>query len=425
MVVYENKNNDNKNNDNKNNDSNNQKLYNVVNEVNSAKINLKCVMEYKGETLYNHSCKHKKNITYKYHVSLIIIRDIVKQLYHLRKHGYVHGDISPNNILYDSETQTATLIDFGSSAPIYTQNNNIYKTIQTYPYAPPEFFHENRIFSNKYISNQNREVWVLGIVVFYYLFNSYATHHTNICNLINEKDNDILYSGMKLLYEDLDFLGAKINNKLDYYEKKYIFKMEEQRNIQKNVHILLKNMLNVNLDNRVEISKIMTFFHEDTKKVKIQIPPTINNNLFLENQPFITATLRSKCVLRLYNLLANDDKLSLFEYVVQLMDNNLNVVEIESTEDYFKYIYTCYYIIFELFVFFDNFPYKCDINMMYKIISVNYDKIIDLSQIVYLGTNMKKIFYIKNLYQQYTFASSPYYIKVDMFEKILQKNNIS
>ena len=46
---------------------------------------------------------------------LVIMRACLKALVEFHKTGHVHVDIKPHNILYNPETQTAKLIDFGGS----------------------------------------------------------------------------------------------------------------------------------------------------------------------------------------------------------------------------------------------------------------------------------------------------------------------
>ena len=66
---------------------------------------------------------------------------IFKGLITMEKHGYIHVDIKPPNIVYNPETQKMALIDFGmamKSSELYVPEND-YIFDHPYPYYPPEF----------------------------------------------------------------------------------------------------------------------------------------------------------------------------------------------------------------------------------------------------------------------------------------------
>lgn len=80
----------------------------------------------------------------------VAMEPVFKGLQVISAHGMVHQDIKPSNIVYDTNTNTCKLIDFG----ILIHNSNVFTTSnqyflnRTYMYFPPEYKLQGRILSN-------------------------------------------------------------------------------------------------------------------------------------------------------------------------------------------------------------------------------------------------------------------------------------
>ncbi len=98
------------------------------------------VMEYiQGESLKEY-VQRKKRVPWKEAIS--IVEPVVKSLSVLHKNGIIHRDISPDNIMRDSNG-VVTLIDFGA-AKEFENNDERSKTIALkHGYAPPEQYQSN------------------------------------------------------------------------------------------------------------------------------------------------------------------------------------------------------------------------------------------------------------------------------------------
>ena len=77
------------------------------------------------------------------------IKSLLLSIKKLNEVGYVHGDIKPNNFIYNNP-KNYYLIDFNASDKINNKNNNI--KIATFPYMPPEKNKLTSFYNNK-ISN--------------------------------------------------------------------------------------------------------------------------------------------------------------------------------------------------------------------------------------------------------------------------------
>ena len=91
--------------------------------------------EYGGHDLTRASTK------YSFEKLFIALHRAFRGLVHMEKKKFAHIDIKPDNIVYNSETEKLSLIDFGLGSPfgrIYRSQNE-YLFEHTYPYFPPEF----------------------------------------------------------------------------------------------------------------------------------------------------------------------------------------------------------------------------------------------------------------------------------------------
>jgi serine/threonine protein kinase len=89
---------------------------------------------------------------------------IFKGLIAMEKHGYIHVDIKPANIVYNPENKKTALIDFGlamkSSGLYVEENNNIFS--HPYPYYPPEFKAIEFYF---YYSHSKDDLWKYEYII--------------------------------------------------------------------------------------------------------------------------------------------------------------------------------------------------------------------------------------------------------------------
>lgn len=121
----------------------------------------------RGKELY-YSLMDKKR--YLEGESLIIIKDICLGVEHLHKLHIIHRDIKPENIMFDEDTFTLKLIDFGLS--IIDRGNQIraHTKVGTAYYMAPEVL-------NRYYSNLCDE-WSIG-VIWYILVTGYPPFNGN------------------------------------------------------------------------------------------------------------------------------------------------------------------------------------------------------------------------------------------------------
>ena len=135
-----------------------------------------------GEDLFNiitrkkrlleNECKH---ITYK-------LLNIIKEIHHL---GVIHGDIKPENIMYNESSQEVTLIDFE-----FRRHTENYR-------SPESYFQKNKTISE--------DIWCLGATIYTLLMghNPYNSH-------------EHLFSGLD--YYPLDTKRLSINA-IDFVQK--------------------------------------------------------------------------------------------------------------------------------------------------------------------------------------------------------------
>ena len=88
------------------------------------------------------------------------IETLLLSIKKLNNIGYVHGDIKPDNFIYNNP-ENYYLIDFNSSDMKNKENNNT--KIVTFPYIPQE---KNKYtYLYKDISNVKSDLWSVGIIL--------------------------------------------------------------------------------------------------------------------------------------------------------------------------------------------------------------------------------------------------------------------
>ena len=104
----------------------------------------------------------------KFNESIWFVKNYVKALLlsikKLNNMGYVHGDIKPDNFIYNNR-ENYYLIDFNSSDTKNKENNNI--KIANFPYIPPEKNKYSDLYKD--ISNVKSDLWNLGIILLQFI----------------------------------------------------------------------------------------------------------------------------------------------------------------------------------------------------------------------------------------------------------------
>lgn len=100
----------------------------------------------------------------------IIIKKVLEILAAVHRRGIMHGDIKPENILYDSVTQDVTLIDFESKT--------------TTQYSSPEYIKDNE-------KSHKSDAWSVGILTYLLLTLEYPF----------DNDNEILTKNVSIMYD--------------------------------------------------------------------------------------------------------------------------------------------------------------------------------------------------------------------------------
>jgi serine/threonine protein kinase len=231
-----------------------------------------------------------------------IFFQIVSFLCFINKQGIVHGDVKPDNILYDIQNEIIKVIDFGGIMSFrLTKNHN--NSICTHQFSPPESY---EIFKNDKFDDKF-DVWSLGVTSVYYLTGEYPVR-------VRKK-------------------SSKTDSQRDKkYEKKYKKLMDESyhypvdkyRGIDSDKQKLIKDMLYY--DKKYRISTYDLYHHKYFSKFnkqkieKIYINVVYDKN-FVESTYKYSAHNRSRAIHWIYNLCKdNYDKLNCFVLTILLID---------------------------------------------------------------------------------------------------------
>ena len=88
----------------------------------------------------------------------LIVNQVVEVCYYLARQGVDHRDIKDENILYNHETKTIKLIDFGSASRLTVESYRSYQGTDVY--LPPEYY------KHKCYDPFPASVWSIGCLAF-------------------------------------------------------------------------------------------------------------------------------------------------------------------------------------------------------------------------------------------------------------------
>lgn len=96
-----------------------------------------------------------------------LLLDILKGLSHLHKHGFIYGDLKPQNILIkiEEDEPIAKIIDYGINTPIESDDSNPSVAKSTIEYMPPEYFNAKRYGIGGRITT-NIDLWSFGLLTY-------------------------------------------------------------------------------------------------------------------------------------------------------------------------------------------------------------------------------------------------------------------
>ena len=167
---------------------------------------------------------------------LIIANQICNALFHMHQKGFSHGDIKPQNILFDKFNRIK-LCDFGLSLNSYEKKIHVRGTI---PYMSPE------VHRKECIDFFSADIWALGIT-FYFM----------------------LTSRLPFLFNDFK----------KYLKKESYLFLNFTKEIPNNIKQIIKGMLNLNPSSRTtihELKEILNILLINS----IELKNSISNNFF-------------------------------------------------------------------------------------------------------------------------------------------------
>lgn len=144
----------------------------------AGKKNLRKILNHQKMTS-NHSQKNLKKI-------LEIFKQIVQGVAHIHKIGITHRDLKLENIVINEETGRAKLVDFGYAK--FETGKMTSVVCGTPNYMAPELQRRMAHYSKPV------DVWALGVILFYLLFESFPFKGKNeieLSNAVNECQYDL------------------------------------------------------------------------------------------------------------------------------------------------------------------------------------------------------------------------------------------
>lgn len=231
-----------------------------------------------------------------------IFYQLVCGLYFIHKNGLIHGDLKPDNIMYNNDKKIIKIIDFGciNTFRLLEEHN----TLCTLYYRPPEAF--KNLKNSKYDSKF--DIWSLGVTMYYYLTKYYV---------IETEDNSD--EGYQKKFEKLVVSGEKII--LD-------------TKIRDDIKLILGDMLYYDPKKRISIDDLINhnYFNNHNKIISplndlssIKFPSSGHlllkfDTSFIHSLDEIHIAKRKKIVQFVYDCLNKEKSLNCFVLSISLMD---------------------------------------------------------------------------------------------------------
>lgn len=131
---------------------------------------------------------------------LILLRDLVSGIKHLRLHGFVHRDIKPQNILrscVDGQT-VYKLADFGTAKPLKDEEEFM-SLVGTEEYLHPAIYEAAFFKRSPQKFNANADLWSLGATLYHsaaglppFLPYGGRQNHTDMYRMLTEKQSGVI-----------------------------------------------------------------------------------------------------------------------------------------------------------------------------------------------------------------------------------------
>jgi len=226
--------------------------------INKSNFNVSIYMDYYGVSLNNTT---KINI-------YIFCKDILSQIYSLHMSNISHGDIKMNNILYNSENDKYTLIDYGTVSFMNPSKEMLFYR-STLLYSSPEEL-------DSIIYNTTSDVWSFGMI----LYEVYSKENLlvyilkklkleGIIPFLYKRTQEYHYKKINEVYNSIDqqYINDIIheNVKDTFYEqilKKCLVKDPSQRS---KVKELCKDF-SIDKLHRIKINSSPILFYKDVEK---------------------------------------------------------------------------------------------------------------------------------------------------------------
>ena len=162
------------------------------------------------------------------------IKSLLISIKKLNSIGYVHGDIKPENFIYNNPNYYY-LIDFNGSGKIGKKNEN--KKIASFPYMPPEkniftgFFNDN-------ISNKESDLWSVGIILLQFI----TKNNIKFLKKGNNCEEKSLFQYSKLYGSNTSRIKTEkkiqFNKELDIFRPTVINKNYKREEIEKKMQLI-------------------------------------------------------------------------------------------------------------------------------------------------------------------------------------------
>jgi serine/threonine protein kinase len=232
---------------------------------NASKTYQQIVYSNGGLDLRKHMAK--KGSKTKFNKIFRLLRPILDGLQVLHKHGYIHQDIKPANMLYNGKK--VYLIDFGimeSSKKVYREGNK-HVLSHHYPYYPPEYklyVHGNKPFNTFYLK-------------FIENFSGFPEISGNHVNLIDVMKSTLDMNLVKDLYDvyNSSTSAFKTPTKTDVYSlgivllQLYIWSGLEdiaaEKNRNEKIKVLIKGMIKFNPSERLNMDEVIEMHQQILK----------------------------------------------------------------------------------------------------------------------------------------------------------------